>query len=82
MIRINVNQRGFGPIFHGDQTDSKINQSLSRLDLLHELQNRFLQISKQNRQYWCPPTWDLFLYSQLRIISTTPLTLVHTPLAL
>jgi hypothetical protein len=36
MMRINVIQRGFGPIFHGHQIDSKINQSLSRLDLLHE----------------------------------------------
>jgi hypothetical protein len=42
MIRINIIQSGFGPIFHNDQTDSKINQSLSRLDLLHELQNRSL----------------------------------------
>jgi hypothetical protein len=25
MIRINVIQRGFGTLFHGDQTDSKIN---------------------------------------------------------
>jgi hypothetical protein len=81
VIWINVIQRGFGPIFHGDQTDSKINQSLSRLDLLHELQNRFLRISKQNQRYWCPPTCDLFpVYSQLE--NSTPLTLVRTPLAL
>jgi hypothetical protein len=49
MIRINVIQSGFGPIFHSDQTDSKINQSLSRLDLLHELQNSSLRISTQNQ---------------------------------
>jgi hypothetical protein len=60
MMRINMIQRGFGPIFHDDQIDNKINQSLSRLDLLHELQNRSLRISKQNQRYWCAPTWDLF----------------------
>jgi hypothetical protein len=60
MIRIKVIQSGFGPIFHSDQTYKKINQSLSRLDLLHELQNRSLRISKQNQRYWCPPTGDLF----------------------
>jgi hypothetical protein len=42
VIRINVIQRDFGPIFHGDQMNRKINHSLSRLDLLHELQNRSL----------------------------------------
>jgi hypothetical protein len=57
-------ERGLAQSFTAIKYSSKINQLLSRLDLLHELQNRSLRISKQNQRYWCPPTWDLFpIYS-------------------